>query len=97
MLPLLTAGDGKAAESQFLSWLWYASRRDEISLERRVRPASARGRGRGFEQFSTTFEVDTEDIETIAGECEIETFGQGRSSCGRGRSRTASPASSLGS
>jgi small-conductance mechanosensitive channel len=77
-LPLVTAGDAGAAQSQYLGWLWYASRRDEISLD----GATFTQRPRedvvaALHQFSTTIEVDAEDIEAIAGECEIETYGQG--------------------
>jgi small-conductance mechanosensitive channel len=77
-LPLLTAGDSGAAQSQFVSWLWYASRRDEISLD-----------GAGFvhppredvvaalQYFATTLEISPEEIEELTDECELETYGQG--------------------
>ncbi|MGK2877642.1 MAG: mechanosensitive ion channel domain-containing protein [Solirubrobacterales bacterium] len=77
-IPLVTAGDAALARTTFLTWLWYASRRDEVSLDGadfqqhpREDVVAALG------QFSTTLDLDADEIEAIAGECEIETFGQG--------------------
>lgn len=77
-LPLLTAGDSAAAQSQFLTWLWYASRRDEISLDGVTFAQHSRAEvTEALRQFVTTFEISDEEIQVIADQCEIETFGQG--------------------
>lgn len=77
-LPLITASDSGSAQSQFLSWLWYASRRDEVSLdgdtfEQRSREDVVAA----LQHFSTTLEIGADEIEQLADECEIETYGHG--------------------
>lgn len=77
-IPLLTAADGAAARSQFLTWVWYASRRDEISLDGATFTQHPREAVvAALSRFAITFEVDQDEIEAIVGECEIETFGRG--------------------
>lgn len=77
-IPLVTASDSAATQSQFLSWLWYASRRDEVSLDGETFVQGPREDVvAALQHFATTLEVDAEQIEAIADDCEIETFGQG--------------------
>ena len=78
ILPLHAAGDSAAAQSQFLGWLWYASRRDEVSLDGAEFVQRAREDViAALHQVSTTLDINEEEIEEIAAECEIETFGKG--------------------
>jgi len=77
-LPLSTASDASAARSQFLTWLWYASRRDEIGLDghefvQRPREDVVEA----LDKVASTLDLTDEDVETIADRCEIETFGAG--------------------
>ena len=77
-LPLRSAADSARASHLFLTWLWYASRRAEISLD-----------GAAFTQhpratvvaalggISSTLDLVPEDIEALADGCEIETYGPG--------------------
>lgn len=77
-IPLVTAGDAGLARTTFLTWLWYASRRDEISLDGETftqRPKQ--DVVAALELVSTTLDLDAEEIDLLADVCEIETYGQG--------------------
>ena len=77
-LPLQTASVAAAAESQFLTWLWYAARRDELDLggvpfvqlpQSEVAEA--------LRTMTTTLGLTESDIEEISAVSEIEEYGQG--------------------
>jgi small-conductance mechanosensitive channel/CRP-like cAMP-binding protein len=77
-LPLRTASDSGRAKHLFMTWLWYASRRDEISLD----GATFVQRPRedvtaALSSVASTLELEPEDIEAMADQCEIETYGSG--------------------
>lgn len=77
-LPVRSAGEAGRVRHTFLTWLWYASRRDEISLDgstftQRPREEVVAALG----DISTTLELSAEDIEVLADQCEIETYGPG--------------------
>ncbi len=77
-IPLVTASDSGATQSQFLSWLWYASRRDEVALDGQEFTHGPREAVvEALQHFATTLEINADDIDGIADECEIETYGQG--------------------
>ena len=77
-LPLRTAGDSGTASTMFLAWLWYSSRRDEISLDGATFAQHPREKVvAALQSISTTLELDAEEIDRLAEVCEIETFGQG--------------------
>lgn len=77
-LPLRTATDAGRAKHLFLTWLWYASRRDEISLD----GATFVQRPRedvvaALEAVSSTLDLQPEEVQALADACEIETYGPG--------------------
>lgn len=77
-LPLPTAGDADRARTVFLDWLWYASRRDEVGLDgvtfaQRPREEVVAA----LQSIATTLDLEAEEIEVLASECEIETYGLG--------------------
>lgn len=77
-LPLRSASDSARASHLFLTWLWYASRRAEISLD----GATFTQRPRedvvaALRAISSTLDLLPEDVEALADGCEIETYGPG--------------------
>lgn len=77
-LPLRSAADSARASHLFLTWLWYASRRDEVSLDgatfvQRSRPEVVAA----LSAISSTLDLLPDDIEALADACEIETYGPG--------------------
>ncbi len=77
-LPLVTAGQSSTAQSLFLTWLWYSSRRHEISLDGETFVQHpARSSYGALELVRPTLDLTAEDIEALADLCEVETYGNG--------------------
>lgn len=77
-LPLQTASVAASAESQFLTWLWYAARRDELSLAGlpfvqlpQTEVADA------LREMTSTLGLDEDDVQQISAVSEIEEYGRG--------------------
>lgn len=78
ILPLRSASDSALARHAFMTSLWYASRRDEISLDgtdfaQRPRQEVVHA----LHGIASTLELSDEDVEALADRCEIETYGPG--------------------
>jgi small-conductance mechanosensitive channel len=77
-VPLRSASDSERASHLFLSWLWYASRRDEISLDGATFTQRPRDQVvAALNSITATLDLLPDDVEALADACEIETYGPG--------------------
>ncbi|MCW2758460.1 MAG: ynaI [Nocardioidaceae bacterium] len=77
-LPLVSAGQAGAAQSQFVTWLWYAARRAEISLDGEAFAQHPREVVlAALAQVRSTLDLTEEEMGALADVCEVETYGQG--------------------
>ncbi len=77
-LPLVTAGQSETAQSLFLTWLWYASRRNEVSLDGEEFVQHPREVVvEALELVRPTLDLSAEDLQALADLCEVETYGEG--------------------
>ncbi|RYB93764.1 mechanosensitive ion channel [Nocardioides oleivorans] len=85
-IPLVSAGQASTAQSLFLTWLWYSSRRHELSLDGESFVQHPREVVVGaLEKVRPTLDLTEEDIEAMALVCEVETYGSGEVMLREGR------------
>lgn len=77
-LPLELAAQAPAAESQFLTWLWYASRRDELALGGTPFVQHPQSEvADSLRVMTATLSLTDDEIEQISQVSEIEEYGAG--------------------
>jgi small-conductance mechanosensitive channel len=86
-LPLRTATDADRATHMFLTWLWYASRRDGLGLDGEGAEPRDRDRVRtAVVAVASTLDLTPDDVDALTDACEIEVFGPGERIEWEGRS-----------